>query len=124
MTHKKIVIGIVGPCAAGKTSLARRLRNSPYEIRHIAQEHSYVPDMWKRISNPQILIYLDVSYENTIARKQLNWTIEEYSEQVKRLKHAREHADLQINTDKITEEEVYEIVTNFINEYLREIDTP
>ncbi len=116
-------IGIVGPCAAGKTSLTRRLRNLPYEIRHIAQEHSYVPDMWKRISNPRLLIYLDVSYENTIRRKQLNWTMEEYLEQLHRLSHAREHADLIIDTNNISEDEVCTIALKFIEMFFSEIDT-
>jgi len=30
---------------------------------HIAQEHSYVPYMWKRITNPDLLIYLNASFE-------------------------------------------------------------
>jgi hypothetical protein len=32
-----------------------------YQARHITQEHSYVLDMWKKLVNPGILIYLDVS---------------------------------------------------------------
>ncbi len=58
----KPLIGVVGPCAAGKTTLVSGLRQAGYEVRHIAQEHSYVADMWKRLTNPDILIYLHVSY--------------------------------------------------------------
>jgi deoxyadenosine/deoxycytidine kinase len=123
MSAKKIVIGIVGPCAAGKSTLVRRLKNESYDIRHIAQEHSYVPYMWKRISNPHLLIYLDVSYENTLQRKQLNWTHDEYMEQVDRLKHAHQHADLIIDTNGITEEEVCNIAKNYIEKFIAEIDT-
>ncbi len=61
-----MLIGVVGPCGAGKSSLVAGLKAEGFLVRHIAQEHSYVPDMWKRLSNPDILIYLDVSYENTI----------------------------------------------------------
>lgn len=123
MNANKFVIGIVGPCAAGKSSLVKRLRNSPYEIRHICQEHSYVQDMWRRISNPHILIYLDVSYENTILRKQLNWTFDEYQEQIRRLTHAREHAQLVINTNPLNEEEVFQQVREYLDSYFNKIDT-
>jgi dephospho-CoA kinase len=40
---KKLRIGVVGPCAAGKTTLVAALKNRGYEVHHIAQEHSYVP---------------------------------------------------------------------------------
>ena len=52
-------IGVVGPCAAGKTTLIAGLRNHGYTAKHIAQEHSYVPAMWQLLTNPDILIYLD-----------------------------------------------------------------
>ena len=99
-------IGLVGPCAAGKSTLAARLRVLGYEVRHIAQEHSYVPYMWQRISKPDILIYLDVSYENTLLRRRLNWARSEYEEQLRRLSHARQHAHVYIDTNKLTSEEV------------------
>ncbi len=83
-------------------------------MRHIAQEHSYVPDMWKRIAKPDILVYLDVNYQNTLSRKNLNWTFEEYQEQLRRLAHARDHADLVVDTNPMSEEEVFQTVANFI----------
>lgn len=109
-----LCIGVVGPCAAGKTTLVSKLRGLGFTVRHIAQEHSYVPSMWKRIANPDILIYLDVSYQNTRKRKQLNWTYEEYQEQLHRLSHARAHADLVIDTNPLSEEEVLQKVLRFI----------
>jgi deoxyadenosine/deoxycytidine kinase len=109
-----MIIGVVGPCGAGKSSLVAGLNQQGYTVRHIAQEHSYVPDMWRRISHPDILIYLQVSYENTVLRRNLDWTVEEFSEQLRRLKHAREHADLVINTDELTVPEVLSIVIRFI----------
>lgn len=95
------LIGIVGPCGAGKTTLAVHLRAQGYRVRHIAQEHSYVPAMWQKLTNPDILIYLDVSYENTLLRRKLNWTQEEFEEQLRRLSHARQHADLIIDTNPL-----------------------
>jgi len=79
--------------------------------------------MWRRISNPHVLIYLDVSYENTILRKKLNWTFDEYQEQIRRLTHAREHAQLVINTNPLNEEEVFQQVREYIDSYFNKIDT-
>lgn len=114
-----LCIGVVGPCAAGKTTLVGKLRGLGFTVRHIAQEHSYVPSMWKRITNPDILIYLDVSYPNTLRRKQLNWTYEEYEAQLQRLSHARAHADLVIDTNPLTEEEVLQKAVHFIENFPR-----
>ncbi len=111
----KRLIGVVGPCGAGKSTLAAALKGRGIAVRHIAQEHSYVKDMWKRITNPDVLIYLEVSYENTIRRRQLNWTDAEYAEQIFRLRHARQHADLVIDTNQMAAEEVIETVIKFLN---------
>jgi len=104
---REITIGVVGPCAAGKTTLIKKLKERGYHARQIAQEHSYVQDMWARISKPSLLIYLDVSYENTIDRKRLNWSRNEYQIQIERLNHARNHADIFINTNNQSSEEVF-----------------
>jgi deoxyadenosine/deoxycytidine kinase len=103
---KELVIGLVGPCASGKTTMTKALRALGYQVCHIAQEHSYVPTMWQKIAHPDVLIYLDVSYETSISRRKLNWTDAEYAEQLRRLSHARQHADLIIQTDSLTPEEV------------------
>lgn len=107
-------IGVVGPCAAGKSTLVQALRLHGFDIRHIAQEHSYVQDMWRRISNPDLLIYLDVSYPASCQRRQMNWNQAEYQEQVSRLAHARQHAHLILDTDLLTIEEVRQKVIAFI----------
>lgn len=109
-----MIIGIVGPCGAGKSSLVAGLKSNGYQPRHIAQEHSYVPDMWRRLTNPDVLVYLDVSYENTVVRRKLDWTYEEYLVQVHRLRHARENADLYIDTNNMTIEQVLLKVLEFV----------
>jgi uridine kinase len=112
-TTRKLLIGIVGPCASGKSTLVNRLTARGMNVRHIAQEHSYVPTMWKKITNPDILIYLMVSYPLTIARNQLDWTLAEYNEQLHRLRHAHEHAHLVIETDDLSQEDVENKVLAF-----------
>ena len=114
MTSKLPVIGIVGPCASGKTTLIHGLHARGYIAKHIAQEHSYVSDMWQRISKPDVLIYLDISYPLTVTRKKLDWSIEEYDAQIKRLSHARQHADLYIQTDQLSIDEVISRVFDYI----------
>jgi deoxyadenosine/deoxycytidine kinase len=110
-------IGIVGPCAAGKSTLIAGLRQRGYQAKHIAQEHSYVPDMWKRLTNPDVLIYLDVSYPVTLQRRALDWTESEYLIQVNRLAHARQHADLWIDTDSLKPEDIIERVIQWIESH-------
>lgn len=110
----KPVIGVVGPCAAGKSTLARNLASRGYHIKHIAQEHSYVPHMWQRLTNPDILIFLDVSFEESNRRRPMPWQESDYAEQQRRLRHAREHADFYLLTDGLTPEEVAERVLDFL----------
>jgi deoxyadenosine/deoxycytidine kinase len=112
----KPLIGVVGPCAAGKTTLVSGLRQAGYEVRHIAQEHSYVADMWKRLTNPDILVYLHVSYPLTLTRRNIDWTESEYIEQIHRLRHAREFADCYVDTDALSSQVVFDQVINFIHE--------
>jgi polynucleotide 5'-kinase involved in rRNA processing len=110
-----MLVGVVGPCGAGKTSLVAGLLARGISVRHIAQEHSYVPDMWKRLTNPDLLIFLEVSYENTILRRKLDWTYAEYSEQLHRLRHARQHADLVLDTNPLTAGQVLDAIVSFID---------
>jgi adenylate kinase family enzyme len=108
-------IGIVGPCSAGKSTLAQGLKQRGYpDVRLISQEHSYVPYMWQRITNPDVLIYLDVSYENAQKRRWLNWMPHEYAEQLRRLGHARQHAQLILDTNPLSVEGVLDAVVQFL----------
>jgi deoxyadenosine/deoxycytidine kinase len=100
------VLGIVGPCGSGKSTLAAALKPYPLKIRHIAQEHSYVKNMWKLLVDPDLLIFLDASFPVATLRRRLDWTEAEYMEQQRRLEHARQHADLYILTDDLTASEV------------------
>lgn len=116
--QSSFLIGVVGVCASGKSTLIRGLESRGYRVRHIAQEHSYVKDMWKRLTNPHVLIFLDASYAITIKRRQLNWLEADWAEQQHRLRHAREYADLIIYTDQRSAEDVLEEVVQFITKFL------
>jgi cytidylate kinase len=99
-------IAIVGPCASGKSTLAGRLQALGYNARQIAQEHSFVPDMWQVLTQPDILIFLDASFETCTQRKQLDWNMAEYQEQQRRLRHARENCDILLDTTELSPEDV------------------
>ena len=112
---KDRLIGVVGPCGAGKSTLTKALDELGYQTRHIAQEHSYVKDMWRRLTNPDVLIYLHVSYAESQTRRPMNWTESEYLEQLRRLEHAREHANLTIDTDGLQVHELIARVTTYLD---------
>jgi molybdopterin-guanine dinucleotide biosynthesis protein len=120
MESKQIspLIGIIGVCASGKTTLIAGLSARGYNCRHIAQEHSYVADMWKRITDPDILIFLEVAYETTLLRKNLNWTLKEYQEQVYRVRNAYEKADIHIKTDNMSPGQLIDEAVNQIQHLL------
>ena len=114
---ERLKIGVVGPCASGKTTLVKGLSEHDYWGKHIAQEHSYVADMWQRLTKPDVLIYLDVSYPVSLQRREMDWTEAEYNEQIYRLRHARNHADLVVQTDSLPQEEVLEVVLKYLDEH-------
>ena len=111
---QRLLIGVVGPCGSGKSTLIAGLERKGYTCRHIAQEHSYVPYMWERITNPDILVFLNASFSVCTKRRRLNWANEDYEEQLRRLAHARQHADLIIETDALLPAEVLAQVVNFL----------
>lgn len=93
------LIGVVGPCGAGKSTLIAGLEKHGFRCRHIAQEHSYAKQMWRVIAKPDVLIYLECNFENSTKRRNLNWAPADHEEQLRRLSHAREHADIIIDTN-------------------------
>ncbi len=110
------LVGVVGPCGSGKSTLIAQLEPRGYVCRHIAQEHSYVKDMWRRISHPDLLIFLDASFPVSTARRQLKWLESDHAEQQRRLSHARQHADLIVDTDSLTPAQVLDLVLTFLAE--------
>ena len=112
----KPLIGIVGPCGSGKSTLIAGLEKYGYRCRHIAQEHSYVKHMWQVITNPDILIFLECSFENSTTRRKLNWQLADYEEQMRRLSHAHAHANFIIDTNIFDSENVLAQALNYLKE--------
>lgn len=105
---------MVGPCGAGKSTLVRLLRAHGIPAREIAQEHSGVPAMWARLTRPRHLVYLEVSREVASRRLIQNFTPGEWEAMRARLAHARAHADLVLDTDAMTPDEVCKQVLEFL----------
>ncbi len=108
--YDEFVIAIVGPCASGKSSLARGLAERGIRARQVVQEHSFVPEMWQVIAQPDFLVYLDASFQTCSHRKNLNWRQRDYDEQILRLAHAKENCDILIHADGQSEAAVLEEV--------------
>ncbi len=109
-------IVVVGPCAAGKSTLRDRLLARGFtQVRVVAQEHSGVRDLWKMRGYPDCLIFLDVGVETANARQgRADWTLAAHTEQLQRLQHARLACDLYLSTDDLTPHEVADRVEQFI----------
>ncbi len=109
-------IKVVGPCAAGKSVLVARLKHLGYDAASAAQDHSYVPDMWQRLNPPDLLVYLDVTFDAARQRGQLGtgWDQSYLDEQHHRLRHARAHCDLYLETSDLSEEQVLTEVLEFL----------
>jgi len=73
-----------------------------------------VQTMWQVIAKPDILIYLSTSFPISTSRRKLNWQEKDFTEQLRRLAHAHEHADLIIDTDDLTPEQVLQKVLDYL----------
>ena len=113
---KSLLIGVVGPCGSGKSTLIAGLEIHGFTCRHIAQEHSYVQAMWQIITKPNILIFLHASFPVSTARRKLNWQKKDYDEQSRRLSHARQHAHIIIDTDDLTPDQVLQQALNYLKD--------
>ncbi|MCL4870952.1 MAG: hypothetical protein KJ063_18490 [Anaerolineae bacterium] len=117
MANKPIRLALVGPCSSGKSTLSELLRARGYEVRQPAQEHSYVPDMWQKLSRPDLLIYLDVNVAAAAQRRPHTYGgPERMAEQQKRLAHARAHCDFYLDTSFLTPESVQEQVLAYLHQ--------
>jgi deoxyadenosine/deoxycytidine kinase len=115
VVEKEMRIAIVGPCAAGKSTLVRNLKARGYDAEECCQEHSQVQVMWQRIARPDILIYLDASLRTIRQRLDVNWEQSYVDEMNRRLTHARAHAHCFVDTSPLTPEQVCDRVSEFLH---------
>ena len=109
-------IVLVGPCAAGKTTLANALCALGYDAHDIAQEHSHVQGMWRVTARPDLLIFLDVSLQAIHTRLHVTWEQSYLDEMNRRLTDARAHSNFYLHTDSLSREEVLDTVLEFLRQ--------
>lgn len=88
---------VVGPCAAGKTTLVDALVARGYQAYAVAQEHSIIRDLWAR-RDPDVLIALDLDLAVVRERRSPTWSADIYEKQHERLQPAFAAADMLIDT--------------------------
>jgi deoxyadenosine/deoxycytidine kinase len=95
-------VAVVGPCASGKSTLVRSLREHGYDAYAVAQEHSAVPGLWNH-QKPDVLIGLKTQLSTIRQRRGESWSQGIYESQLERLQEAYASADLIIDTDTFSE---------------------
>ncbi len=96
-------IVIVGPCASGKSTLARALRDLGYDAHVCSQEHSFIPNLWRR-SEPDVLIAIEVDLPTLRRRRGPTWSAVLYAAQRHRLAPAFAAADLVLDSATLGKE--------------------
>lgn len=103
-------VAIVGPCASGKSSLVKLLRQRGLNAYSVAQEHSAIDNLWEHLQ-PDAVVYLSVDLP-TIRQRRHNphWPEWLYHTQLERLSDARQRADSVVETDDLSPEQIVEQV--------------
>jgi hypothetical protein len=70
--------------------------------------------MWERITQPDLLIYLDVSQAVAGGRRTSEMNATWWNEMKERLREARRKADLCLETDCLSAQEVLDRVLSFL----------
>lgn len=118
-------VKLVGICGSGKSTLARSLQALGYDARQVSQEHSGVPDLWRRRRPADFLIYLDASGPEARRRyPHLDLTDVYLDEERRRLAHARRHADCYLLTDGLTPAEVLAQAVEYLTAHGHPITIP
>lgn len=100
---------IVGPCASGKSSLARELAKSGIPVRICGQEHSSIRELWRKLE-PDVLVALAIDLPTLRERRHEMWPEPLYVVQQQRLASAFATADLVIDTTRVTPGEAADLV--------------
>ena len=108
---RKIVV--VGPCAAGKSTLVTALRGLGYDAHVSGQEHSEIAMLWQH-SHPDVLIALEVDISAVRDRRSGSWPEWLHDRQVRRLAAASRAADLAIDTTMLGPQTVVDRVVAYL----------
>ena len=106
-------VAVTGVCASGKTTLVHNLRHENVDAYNVAQEHSLVKTLWNK-KNPDLLVMLDATLPIIKLRRSVPWGEERLVAQHERLKNAKENANIFIQTDQLSKEEVTGQVLDYI----------
>ena len=109
-------IVVVGPCAAGKSTLVAALRALGYDARVSGQEHSAIPNLWQH-SHPDVLIALDVDIAAVRDRRGSEWPEWLHDLQVQRLNVATSAAYVAIDTTGLRAQVVVDRVVAFLEKH-------
>ena len=108
---RKVVV--VGPCAAGKSTLVTALRALGYDAHVSGQEHSEIATLWQH-SEPDVLIALDVDISAVRARRGDGWPEWLHDLQVQRLAAASRAANFAIDTTLLSPQSVVDRVVAYL----------
>lgn len=111
------VIKVVGVSASGKSTLVTHLRQAGYNARAVSQEHSNIATLWQQFDRTNLLIYLDSDLDSQRQRRSdVTWEASNLQTEQAYLAHARDHADLRIDTSALAPEMVWRIVQLFLQQ--------
>jgi broad-specificity NMP kinase len=106
-------IAVVGPCSSGKSTIVGRLRERGVDAYAVSQEHSIIPRLWDH-QQPDALVYLHVDYATVQQRRGAAWPRWIYDAQIERLRDAREHATITLDTGVLSPEETVQRVLDAV----------
>jgi hypothetical protein len=106
-------IVVVGPCAAGKSTLVAALQERGFDAHVSAQEHSAIAALWQH-THPDIVIALEVNISAVRTRRGADWPEWLHDLQVQRLHAASAAADFTIDTTDIDPESIVDRVVAFL----------
>lgn len=107
---------IAGPCGSGKSTLAATLAAAGFTVRAVAQEHSVIHELWRHGGKPLALVVLEASPSIITRRRGTDFPKWLHEEQMERLRSAREHADLIVDTDDRSAQDVAKVVIDFLRD--------
>jgi len=100
VAQRPLQIVVVGTCASGKSTLVKALRSRGFNAFACAQEHSFVPDLW-RLRKPDLVVFLEADLAAIRRRRSPTWSETIYRAQRQRLANARQAADVVIDTSRV-----------------------